>query len=286
MGIQVRFLQSDLRELSLYGRIHTDLFFQPKLLLPGVNIRIKLHRSPVGFDVMSYEPNDDPNNVGKELCANIISAALNVRRVKVHSHKMLLIENELSKKNAIIPIKRVDIKSLACSAGMARYQFDNFTTGQLPVRIIMGLVKHSSALGNIRENPFNFKLTDLTEVCLLKNGSPVNIPYIIGNVSDKCKIPKIAHPYTEIFSTGGCGEVIGCGVTLKDFYNNCALFCFDMSIDQSSADGSFVNPTQYGSLGIRLTFKKETTEAYNIIVLSEFNNTIEIDKLRNVILDY
>ena len=277
------FLKSKMHEISLYERLQTDLLFQPKLLPPGVNVRLKLHRAPAGSDVINY---DDPNNAGKELCMNILSASLHVRRVKLYPHKMLTIENELSKTNAVIPIKRVDVKSLACIAGMARYQFDNFVNGQLPVRLILGVVKHSSALGNSKENPFEFKIHDMTEVCLLKNGSADNVPYQIVNASSICKIPKIAHAYTEIFSSSGCSEATGCGVSLKKFCEDSALFCFDLSIDQSPGDGSFVNPTQYGSLGIRLSFEKETAEAYNKILLTEFNNTIEIDKLRNIVLDF
>ena len=211
------FLQSNQHEISLCGRLHTDLFFQPKLLPPGLNIRIRLHRAPVGFDVYNTESVDDPNNLGKELCMNIISASLHIRRVKLYPHKMLAVENELSKNNIIIPIKRVDVKSLAYTAGMARYQFDNIINGQLPVKVILGVVKHSAALGNPKENPYEFSLHKMTEICLLRNGSPVNIPFQIGNKTNKCSFPKISYAYSELFSSSSCGKVAGCGVSLKKF---------------------------------------------------------------------
>ena len=41
-----------------------------------------------------------------------------------------------------------------------------------------------------------------------------------------------------------------------------------------------------GTVSLKVRLKKELTETVNIVVLGEFENTIEIDQYRSVVIDF
>lgn len=86
----------------------------------------------------------------------------------------------------------------------------------------------------------------------------------------------------------------GSGIFFKDTGNNVtremyskgyALFAFDLSEDLSGSESHLCLPRQ-GSFRITLTFSKPLTENVSLIILSEFDSIIEIDKNRNCVLDF
>jgi hypothetical protein len=63
------------------------------------------------------------------------------------------------------------------------------------------------------------------------------------------------------------------------------LWAFDFTPDQGSDEGHF-HPIKSGQLRVELQFADALTETVNVILYAEFDNTIEINSLREVILDY
>ena len=61
-----------------------------------------------------------------------------------------------------------------------------------------------------------------------------------------------------------------------------ALFCFDLSADRKS-DENF-ELVENGNIRLEFLFSERLTDSVNVIVYSEYQNLIEIDKHRNVFL--
>jgi hypothetical protein len=65
------------------------------------------------------------------------------------------------------------------------------------------------------------------------------------------------------------------------------LWAFDFTPDQGSDEGHF-HPIKSGQLRVELQFAEPipADNTVNVILYAEFDNTIEINSLREVILDY
>jgi hypothetical protein len=61
---------------------------------------------------------------------------------------------------------------------------------------------------------------------------------------------------------------------------------FDLTPDLSANCSTHWNLVKNGSLRVEVGFTRALTETINCIVYAEFDNVIEIDKNRNVIVDY
>lgn len=135
--------------------------------------------------------------------------------------------------------------------------------------------------GNINKNPYNFKNYGLTSAIISsdhhKSIRPLKTDYEKGLYLDA---------YLSLFES--CGIFFadaGNAITADDYASGYALMGFDLTEDLSASEDHWAIPRQ-GSLRIDLQFAKPLKESVVAIVYSEFDNLIEIDKLRNVSLDY
>ena len=127
-----------------YGKLHSDIFFQPRLILSGCDIKIKLYRNTTAFciksaaDTPAIKDEVDPS----KLFVCFEEVYLDVRRVKLTSHQHLQIEKNLSHSAAKYPITRVDVKTFAVNSGISSIMLNHIVTGKLPSRIMYGLISH------------------------------------------------------------------------------------------------------------------------------------------------
>lgn len=156
-----------------------------------------------------------------------------------------------------------------------------FILGQLPKRVIVGFVSASALNGNYHSNPYSFSHYDHTNV-LLTSDSNTHIRPIKSNFSKGLYL----QAYLSIFTA--CGIHFndqGNGITRDEYPNGHALIGFDLTEDLSASDNHWALPRQ-GALRLDLQFAKPLPETICVIVYAEFDSLIEIDKDRNVYLDY
>ena len=106
--------------VDMMGPIHSDIFFQDRLILNGVNLRIKLNRSKNAFCLLSSAAAPDFKVV-------ITEATLYIRKVKVASSIILGHAAALRKTPAKYPIRRVDCKVLSIPRGFNTFTPDNLS---------------------------------------------------------------------------------------------------------------------------------------------------------------
>ena len=136
--------------VDMIGPIHSDLFFQERLLLNGVNLRLKLNRAKTSFCLVS-------SAVNPQFKVVIRQAILYVRKVKVAPAISLGHVAALKQATAKYPIRRVDCKVLSIPGGFPTFTPDNIFLSQIPKRIVLGLVDTEAYNGSYGTNPFDFK---------------------------------------------------------------------------------------------------------------------------------
>ena len=265
---------------TLYGKMHGSLFSCDKLLLSGLNIRLVFNRAPPSFYCMGKEKaGSDPAFEPK---LNLIDISIYARKVKVNQ-EILEAHNEAIKLGrAIYPIKRGIIKVLNLPAGQSTFYLDNVFLGQLPCFMVLGIVSNDAFSGKYTTNPFAFKSHKLNFLCVNINGeswpkSPYEPDYRDGFLNYQ-------REYMEFFENlGGTMPAID-----YKFYKNAAcLYAFNFNPDyEMPAEEDYINLPKNGFLNIELKFESNLTAALKLICYATFDNSIQIDESRNVIIDY
>ncbi|XP_072745844.1 uncharacterized protein F54H12.2-like [Anoplolepis gracilipes] len=75
-------------------------------------------------------------------------------------------------------------------------------------------------------------------------------------------------------------------ISREDYFKGYTLFAFDLTPDLSANCAGHWNLVKYGSLRLEVRFERALAETINCIVYAEFDNVIEIDASRQVIVDF
>lgn len=261
------------RPVDITGHLHCDIFHQNKYLVNGVELRIKLVRSRDEFSLMSKS----------DFKVHIMEASLMVRRVKINPSVLINHAKAIEQYSAKYPITRVDVKSFTIPSDVQGKTIDNVYLGQLPKRVVMGFVSNKAFNGDKKHNPFNFQHFNVNFLSLYIDGQQVPTralqpDFTTNSLYGQC--------YQTLFSGSGIHYSNGGNAISRDMYpNGFCLFAFDLTPDLS-ANSYHWNLVRRGSLRIEVRFSTALTEAINCIVYGEFDNVIEVDKYRNVIVDY
>ena len=119
--------------VSMEGKIHSDLFAQERYILGGVPIKLKLVRTSPAFSLVSSA---DPATYK----VVIEDCVFRVRRVNVSSTVMISHTEALNHATAKYPINRVECKVFSAPRGNYCGTQPNIFQGQLPDRIVIGVV--------------------------------------------------------------------------------------------------------------------------------------------------
>ena len=123
-------VKSGLKASAVERFNHTTVqFFQDRLILNGVNLRLKLNRAKNSFCVVSPTP-------GAAFKVVITEAILYVRKVKVASSVTLGHVAALKEMTAKYPMQRV----LSIPGGFSSFTPDNLFLGHIPKRLVLVLV--------------------------------------------------------------------------------------------------------------------------------------------------
>jgi len=134
------------RVVDMMGRLHADIFFQDRYMLNEVNVKIKLVRSKDAFCIMSEAD-----------CRVVITkATMFVRKVKLSPSVFLAHAKALANGTAKYPIRRVICKTFTVPNGFRDISHEKLFSGQLPTRVVVGLVTNQAFNGHRERNPFNF----------------------------------------------------------------------------------------------------------------------------------
>ena len=262
---------SNSKTVTMLGRPHLDLCFQERLILNGIDIKMRFVRSKDAFCLMGN---------GK---VKLEDVSLFVRKIKVHPSLQLGHIKALEKATAKYPIRRVETKVFSIPKGNMSCNQENLFLRQLPKRLVLGLVSNTTFNGHADENPFNFKHYDIDFLAIYLDGNQIPAkplqPDFTGDSSNYTR------SYASLFmGTGLMNTDFGNNISCEEYGKGYTLFAFDLTPDLD--DGGHFHMVKHGNLRLELHFKTQLPVTVNAIVYAEFDNVIEVDKGRNVIFDY
>src|SRR6266851_1799017 len=267
---------SNSKQLEMLDKLHIDIFNTGKYLLNNVTLRIKLTRSPNTFYLMKTA-------AAIEGVFTITKAALKIRKVKLTPSVQLAHSSVLTNmKTAKYPIANSEIKTFCITTGANSANIDNIFLGNLPTRVIIGLVDAKAMSGDFTLNPFNFQHFNLNFMALYIDGVMIpSRPYqpdFANNQYLQC--------YQDFLE--GCnkwGNDKSNGINRSAYGKGNTLFILDLTPDLSAASGHF-NLLKQGSMRLELRFNVALAQNVNVIIYGESENLIQIDSNRAISLDY
>lgn len=263
--------------VEMIGHIHCDVFNQDKFLVNGVDMRLRLVRAKDTFCLI--------DKTTKNYKITITEASLLVRRAKLSPSILLAHAKTLSKTTAKYPLTRVEVKSFVLHRGTTGETIDNAVLGQLPKRVILGFVDNASFNGDKGRNPFDFQNWGINFLSLYVDGVQVPGRPLQPSFDNNARLE--AESYSTLFSgTGVHFSDHGMDITRDDYSKGYCLFAFDLTPDFSANCATHWNLVKTGSLRIEVHFDEATTTNLNCILYAEYDNILEIDSTRQIIVDY
>ena len=261
------------KDLELIGRPHCDIVFQERFLIDNLPVKFILKRSNDYFSIMA------PANTKYKV--KIKEAILYSRRVKLSNSVSLAHKAALLKEPAKYPVTRVQCKYFTIPSNVTSVNHENLFQGQMPTRIIIGLVPMTAFNGDFGYNPFNFSHKYLNEIMLFVGGIPTPIKRLTPKFYDQTLMS-----YMSLFTgTGKWGRDEGCGFGRDDYAQGYTLYAWDLSADLSDG-GDHFQLRRNTSLRVEMKFDNPLDEAINAIVYAEFQNMIMVNNNRQVIHNF
>src|SRR5437868_590660 len=273
------------KSFEMMGKLHADFFNSDRLLLNSVEMKVKLSKNKDAFCLLSdlipatgNTPAQQPNYT-----IQIEECTLFVRRVKVSDMTGLSHAKELEKRNAVYPLNRVLTRAFTIPKGINTYTLDNIFQGQLPTRIVLGLVRDDAYNGDFTKNPYNFQHFDLNHLCVFVNGKSVPLKPLTPDFQNSMYLRE----YHSLFSSLGIhfGNA-SFDLSYKDYASGSCLYAFDLTPDLCASETSHSSLITHGELRIEMKFRVGLPTPVCCIIYGEFKNMFTIARDRKVTTDF
>lgn len=258
------------REFDLIGPIHADIFSQDRFLLNNVSLNLKFTRNRDAFVICSSSSEK----------ISLIDCRLLVRKVTPTPDLLLAHAKALEVSPAKYPIVRTDLKSFTLASGLQSKTLE--WNGLVPRRMIIGLVTNKSYNGDFKLNPFNFQTFGLNHLCVQVDGTQYPNRAFTPDFENKI----FGESYYSLFNGTGIhfGDA-GNELTREDFLGGSCIHTLDLTPCLTSSQGNW-NLQKNSLIRIEVRFVKGLTEPVNLLVFSEFDNLLQINKNRDILVDY
>lgn len=270
-----REMMADSRPFDLKGRLQIDMLLQERLIPNNVDIRLALTRTKPAFYLMDF-------GVKHECYIRIDEAILEVRKVKVATSEQLRLEKVLASSGAKYPLAHVVTRHFTIGAGASTADLDSLFTGQIPTKIVVGMVTNEAFVGSWDKNPFKFDHMHLNSACLIVDGRPLPAQPLQPDF----KRGLYAEAYHGLIKAAGMYPSDWSNdLTPEQFEGGSMLLAFDLTPDDS--DGvAYLSPRRLGTVKASLRFAQPLQKTVTLIAYAQYDNLLVIDRYRGVAFDY
>ena len=264
------------KPFELYFRLHSAICQQTNLLINGIPILIRLNR---GRDSFLYRSVGDHEYKLKLETIKII-----IKRVRVFPDVQAGIAMGLEKVPAKYFITRNVVKSFSLTSGLGYSTIDNVFSGPLPKRMVVGFVSNSAFTGRNSVKPFVFNNNQITHLVSYVDGSQVPSIAYAPEFSEDLYMREFISLYRYMNQDEGIPQM---KITYEEFKEKSCLFAFDYSPDGATgAESGTLSLVKRGNIRLDVRFKNALAHPLFVIVFAQFDNLIQIDRYRNVSVDY
>lgn len=247
---------------------HIDFFHCNRLLVPGVDVKLKFIRADDSFSILSD---------GVDVKIKINKLVLRVRRITADPSILNSIESNLSTEPAKYPIVKSNIKSQLINSGVQNTQVSQIIRGKLPRSFIVSFVNAKAYDGNRAKNPFVFENFGLNYFNILINGEPLNPTVFQPDFTDG----NFIREYRWFLDNIGLAMMNATNSISKDeFKSNSCFFPFDLTPDLCNS--FYQHGSELGTVDIQLGFKTGLPENVYCLLYASYDEVVLIDKNRTV----
>ena len=228
--------------VQVMAPIHCDLFAQNRYLVNQTDLRLQIYRNSDAFCLMRPLNN---NNYRLEL----VNMRWYVKAVNVQNMVNLAIEKTLQTTTVKYPIRRVEVKTLHIAAGRQECPQTPIFNGQIPRRMVLGLVSYNAYMGSRDNSPFNFQPFHMTELSITAAGKTFPHRPLTMDFDNN----RFTRAFVQLFEgLGIADENKGNCISLAKFKSGSTLIAFDLSPDED--DGGHWDLIKDGATYINMNF--------------------------------
>lgn len=260
-GLYIRAVKTKLSTiLDLEGPLHLDIFQQPRLLVNGVSIGLKLWQGHDSFRIIT-------DSLTPDYKIQIVDARFKLCVLKPTSAMLLANEKMIQEVPAMYPYLRSDIKTVSVAAGQYGFSADDMFQGLVPSKLIVGLVSSAAYNGDYGKNPFNFGHYDLNSLGLYIDGQAIPTQPLQPNYA--------SNQYTECYRTLTQHKK-DIHISFEDYKKG---YCFYiLNVDPFYT----FNSKRRGHCRLELKFGTALPESVTMIMYASFPEILHIDRARAV----
>lgn len=266
----------------LYGKLAVDLWRQGRNIPPTHDITLVLTKNRPNFYLRSSQA------AGQEHKLELVEVKLIVKRVQLYDDAQVDIDQAIAEAGVIkYPVKRVDVKSYSLARGTQVFQENNIISGQIPSRVIVGMVDNDAFAGTFAKSPFNFKHYSVEEMYLHHDGDTFPSNRYTSSFGNRdalvpwLNLKRLVSPGAPFFHHT---------IAYDDYCNGgYTLWVFDMTQDNKcGVSGDYNNIKKSGDVRLYVKFGEQNglPNPVNIVVYAEYENQIEIGRNRDLMQDY
>ena len=261
-------------KLRLVGAPHIDFFECEKILLPGITLHIRFHRSSNDFVLTSLDSSSDD----EKFVAIIERASLFVTKMVVKDSVRMSIEKALVSGPAHYPYIETLNKSFIIQAGQNSFVKENIFGTEPVRRPTLCMTTNEQFRGTRNADAFPYKPFGLQRLEITR-GNGVPVP---GSPLDM-RNGKIRAYYNTICSLGFAAGKGGNGIAYKNFDDHFVLV-FDLTSSREASKSLTLFPELTGgSLTLKLTFEQQLEQTIELFLIAEKFSQIFITSERKVL---
>ena len=257
------------KPFELLGKVHHEIFAQPKLLINGSELRLKFERNNKKFFLIQ--------KVADEKFDLIIDQAIfYICKKKVTNSIQEEHQKYLLTKNIKYPMRRVQLRHWVRSGGRSDISEPNFYNGILPRRVIVAFVSSDRFNDNVLKNPFFFHHHNISDISLKVGGTP--IPYT--NIETDFANDNYYQAYAAFLK--GCNHLFddkSNAITPQKYKNGHTLFVWNLAAD---GEDTTMDLLKEGKLSLEVKTDTQFTEPITLVAYFEFDAVLEIDSFKKV----
>lgn len=257
--------------VTLRGGLHIPFLQQERYLINKCGMKLTLIPSNAAFCLMADE---------NKYKVKITSARLELTKIKMSPTILLSNNKELEKRNAIYPVRRGEIKTFSIALGSLQVTKESLFTGKLPRRLVIGLLDSSAFVGNVAKNPYNFPNFGVNSISVLVDGDRYPSRALTPDFTNGHYVEAFQSLFT---GTGIANDNTSLSINREEYANGYTLYVIQIS--PGEPDSSVYELTQKGAIRLEMSFKAALNNTITALVYSEFQDQIEIDRDRSIILD-
>ena len=183
--------------------------------------------------------------------------------------------------DSVYPFSRTDIRTFNIAEGNFGINLEDMWQGEVPSRLVVGMVRSQAYNGDYNLNPYHFEHFDVSNIGFFVNGESTPRPSFKLDVGNGIYLQGLNSLYKI---TGKTMENSDIGITRDTYRQGYTLIGFDVD-PTTSPDFRYVGKPREGHTKLEIRFKNGLPAPVTVILYATFPEIMTIDQARNVRLE-